>query len=179
VRGEGVVVVVSMMAAAPRPAVWAELERIEDHVAWMGDATAIRFIGPKRRGVGTRFECDTKVGLIKMTDVMTVTQWDRGSAIEVRHEGFVSGRGRFALTDGPGPNTTIRWEEELHFSKWWGGSFGARLARPVLAALWRGNLRRLSARIEASPLTASPAGPRPSPPGRNVGRHRAVARPDS
>ena len=146
---------VSTVTAAPRPVVWAELARIEDHVTWMGDATAIRFTGPRHRGVGTRFECDTKVGPVTMTDLMTVTRWDEGSAIEVRHEGLVSGRGRFTVAEGPGSSTTIRWEEELRFPAWWGGNIGGRLARPLLAALWRGNLRRLRARVESSAGTVS------------------------
>ena len=45
-----------------RERVWGELERIEDHAQWMLDATAIRVEGGQRRGVGTRFECDTRFG---------------------------------------------------------------------------------------------------------------------
>ena len=45
-----------------RERVWSELERLEDHADWMLDATAIRFEGGQRRGVGTRFECDTRFG---------------------------------------------------------------------------------------------------------------------
>jgi len=146
----GVVVAVSTVIAAPRPAVWSELERIEDHVRWMADATAIRFTGPLRRGQGTTFECDTRVGPLRMTDHMEITGWDPGSSMEVVHRGIVTGRGRFTLEEGPGTATTIRWEEELRFPLWWGGGVGARMARPVLASLWRGNLRRLRTRIEAS-----------------------------
>lgn len=178
-NGDGVVVAVSIVVHAPRSAVWAELERIEDHVTWMGDATAIRFIGPQHRGVGTAFECDTKVGPIKMTDVLTITRWESGSAMEVRHEGIVSGRGRFTLTDGPGPETTIQWEEELHFSKWWGGNLGGQMARPILAALWRGNLRRLRARIEASPGAVGSGHPGPVTSGTKRRRHRTVIVPSS
>jgi hypothetical protein len=145
-----VVVAVSTVIAAPRPAVWSELERIEDHVRWMADATAIRFTGPLRRGQGTTFECDTRVGPLRMTDHMEITGWDPGSSMEVVHRGIVTGRGRFTLEEGPGTATTIRWEEELRFPLWWGGGVGARMARPVLASLWRGNLRRLRTRIEAS-----------------------------
>jgi polyketide cyclase/dehydrase/lipid transport protein len=146
----GVVVAVSTVTAAPRSAVWAELERIEDHVRWMADATAIRFTGSRTRGVGTTFECDTRVGPWRMTDDMEITGWEPGSSMGVVHHGVVTGRGRFTLEDGPGPATTIRWEEELHFPPKWGGGIGARVARPVLAALWRGNLRRLRSRIESS-----------------------------
>lgn len=142
---------VSTTIGVPRPAVWAELERIEDHVQWMGDATAIRFVGERRRGVGTTFECDTRVGPIRLTDIMEVTEWEPGSLIGVAHRGLVTGSGHFHLEDGPGTTTTIRWEERLRFPWWLGSTIGAWVAQPILAALWRGNLARLRARIEASP----------------------------
>lgn len=142
--------VVSIVIDAPRLAVWAELERIEDHVQWMRDATAIRFVGDRRRGVGTAFECDTKVGPIRVTDVMEITDWDPGSSMSVRHQGLIGGSGRFSLEDGPVSATTFLWEERLRFPWWLGGAIGARVARPVLVVLWRGNLGRLRTRVEAS-----------------------------
>jgi hypothetical protein len=145
-----VVVAVSIVIDGSRPAVWAELERIEDHVEWMGDAVAIRFLGSLRRGVGTAFECDTKVGPIRLVDVMEITTWEPGSRIGVTHRGLVSGSGCFSLEDGPGMATTVRWDERLRFPWWLGRTIGARLARPVLARLWRSNLRRLRIRVEGS-----------------------------
>jgi len=143
-------VAVSIAVGVPRPTVWAELERIEDHVEWMRDAAAIRFVGDRRRGVGTTFECDTRVGPIRLTDVMEITDWEPGSRMAVTHRGLVAGSGHFYLEDGPGTATTIRWEERLRFPWWLGRTIGAWVARPVLAALWRGNLRRLRTRVEAS-----------------------------
>lgn len=146
----GVVVRVSTVIAAPPAAVWSELERIEDHVAWMGDAVAIRFVGDQRRGVGTTFECDTSIGPFHLTDVMEVTGWEQASSISVAHRGPVGGAGRFEVTPGPERATTVRWEERLQFPWWWGGSVGAVVARPVLAAVWRANLTRLKVRIETA-----------------------------
>jgi hypothetical protein len=40
------------------------------------------------------------------------------------------------------------WSETLQFPWWMGGAAGARVARPVLAAVWRRNLRRLRTRVE-------------------------------
>ena len=88
-----VTVRVSETISAERHLVWSELARIEDHVEWMMDATAIRFLGATRSGVGTRFECDTKVGPIRLTDVMEITEWEDAEAIGVRHLGVVSGCG--------------------------------------------------------------------------------------
>lgn len=143
----GVTVRVSTEVPAGRAQVWSELERIEDHVEWMLDATAIRFRGEQRRGVGTVFECDTKIGPFRLTDVMEITQWEPGAVIGVRHFGPVSGTGRFSLTDAPAAATVLEWNEELLFPWWLGATAGAQLARPVFTALWRGNLRRLSQRI--------------------------------
>ena len=144
-------ITVSTVVDEPRPVVWAELERIEDHVEWMLDATAIRFVGDRRRGLGTTFECDTAAGPIHLTDVMEITGWEPRSRISVTHRGLVGGSGDFTLSDGPEPaTTTITWEERLRFPWWLGATMGAVVARPVLAALWRGNLRRLRTRIEAS-----------------------------
>ncbi|WP_348240314.1 SRPBCC family protein, partial [Salmonella enterica] len=59
---------VSIVLGAPPEAVWSDLEDVAAHVEWMADAVAIRFLGDQRRGVGTRFECDTRVGPITVTD---------------------------------------------------------------------------------------------------------------
>jgi len=124
-----VVVSVSTVVDVPRSAIWAELERIEDHVQWMRDATAIRFVGDGRSGVGTTFECDTKAGQIRLTDVMQITDGEAGSRMAVTHQGLVGGSGLFYLEDGPGSATTIggrsgsgaRGGEEGRFGRGWHG----------------------------------------------------------
>jgi len=130
-----------------RERVWGELARLEDHAEWMLDATAIRFEGDQRRGVGTRFECDTRFGPVRLTDVMEVTEWEQGEKIGVRHRGAVSGWGCFTLWDVPGPATKVEWEERLVFPWWLGAAVGAQLAKPVFIAVWKGNLRRLRDRV--------------------------------
>jgi len=130
-----------------RERVWEELAQLEDHAAWMLDATAIRFEGEQRRGTGTKFECDTRFGPVRLTDVMEVTEWEHGRTIGVTHRGAVSGSGRFTLRDAPGPATRVEWEEQLEFPWWLGADLGAQLAKPVFTAVWRGNLRRLRQRV--------------------------------
>ena len=142
---------VSVRIAADIPAererVWTSLSRIEDHVQWMADATAIRFVGDQNRGGGTTFECDTKVGPLRLTDTMEVTDWQDGEILGVRHTGAVSGTGRFTLRDIPGRATRVEWEEQLFFPWWLGAGVGAFVAKPIFAVLWRGNLRRLGAHV--------------------------------
>jgi hypothetical protein len=138
---------VSLTIASPRSAVWEELSRIEDHVKWMSDAVAIRFLGERHRGVGTLFVCDTKVGPIRVADRMEIIEWEEGHAIAVRHQGLISGSGRFLLEE-EGVATTLFWNEDLAFPWWLGSTVGAWVARPVLVSLWRKNLQRLRSRIE-------------------------------
>jgi carbon monoxide dehydrogenase subunit G len=136
---------------APPAAVWARLADIADHVSWMADAAAIRFTGERRSGVGTAFECDTRVGPWRTTDVMEVTEWREGEALGVRHTGVVTGTGHFLVAPEPAgdgaASTRLTWDEDLAFPWWLGGAVGAFVARPVLRAVWRGNLRRFAARV--------------------------------
>lgn len=131
--------------------VWDEVERIEDHVHWMADAVAIRFDSDQRRGVGSTFVCDTKIGPIRLADRMAVTEWQPREVIGVRHDGLVTGSGRFTLTPiDLGRRTRFAWSEELTFPWWLGGRLGAAIAAPlVLRPLWQRNLRTLQRRIES------------------------------
>jgi uncharacterized protein YndB with AHSA1/START domain len=126
---------------APPEAVWSSLADVGSHVEWMADAEAIRFASPQHRGVGTTFDCDTRVGPFRLTDRMEVTEWDEGRVMGVRHAGLVKGEGRFTLAPvAGGRHTRFTWEERLAFP-WW-------LTGPVLAAVWRRNLRRLKRTVE-------------------------------
>ncbi len=131
---------------APPEAVWRRLADIDDHVSWMADAASIRFTGDRRTGVGTTFECETRVGPLRTLDVMEVTEWRDGRAMGVRHSGIVTGTGRFEL-EGLDGRTRLVWDEQLRFPWWLGGPVGGLLAVPVLRLVWRGNLRRFAARV--------------------------------
>jgi carbon monoxide dehydrogenase subunit G len=131
---------------APPAQVWVALSDLASHVEWMHDAVAIRFLTERTYGVGARFECDTKVGPIRLTDVMEITEWSPGRAMGVRHEGLVTGTGRFRLQGARGGRTRLSWVEDLRFPAWMGGPVGAWTARPVLRRIWRRNLRDLAAR---------------------------------
>lgn len=136
------------MIAAPASFVWADVQDISSHVEWMQDAAEIRFLTDRTHGAGTRFECDTVVGPLKLTDVMEITEWREAEAMGVHHQGIVGGTGEFRLR-ASGPNTVFSWVEQLEFPWYLGGPIGATLSRPVLRAIWKGNLRRLKHRIES------------------------------
>jgi hypothetical protein len=134
----------------PPTAVWRAMEDISSHTEWMADAVAITFRTEQHTGVGTEFECLTRVGPFTTTDVMSVTEWEPGAAMGIEHRGVVTGRGRFTLRPvGAGGLTELCWDEELHYPWWMGGALGERTSRPVFEHLWRANLARLRTRAES------------------------------
>lgn len=130
---------------APPPVVWGQVRDIASHVGWMTDAEEIRFTSPRREGVGTTFECDTRVGPLTLTDEMEVTSWEQDREMGVRHVGVVTGTGRFTLRPGPDATTTFTWEEDLVFPWWLGGRVGGVAGAKVLTQIWKRNLRTLRA----------------------------------
>lgn len=143
-------IVIEVTLSQSPPQVWDELRHIERHVQWMSDAVRIDFHGEQREGVGTSFDCLTRVGPFTTTDVMTITRWVEGAVMGVEHRGLFRGRGEFDLTP-LGRGTRLTWREELHFPWWFAGPIGAWCARPVLRLIWRRNLQNLSRRLAADP----------------------------
>jgi hypothetical protein len=139
-----VVVETSVTIELDPPTVWSAIEPIERHVDWMADAESITFVGEQRRGVGTTFDCITRIGPLRTTDRMTVTRWDPGVAMGIEHRGAVTGVGELRL-EPVGAGTRLSWREELHLPWWFGGRVGEQIARPVLRRVWQANLRRLRA----------------------------------
>ncbi|CAB4679897.1 unannotated protein [freshwater metagenome] len=142
---------VSIDIAAPVQKVWDIVEPIERHIDWMADAVAIRFQTEQTRGTGTKFFCDTKVGPIKLVDVMTITAWEPGKVMGVTHTGVVTGTGEFTLEAIDASNTRFTWTEKLIFPWWLGGPLGAFVGgQIVMKAIWRRNLRKLKKLVEAA-----------------------------
>ena len=138
---------VSIEIEATPEKVWQIVEPIERHVDWMHDAVAIRFTSDQTRGVGTAFLCDTKVGPIRLTDKMEITEWVPGKAMGVKHIGIVTGTGVFTLESlSNGARTLFKWEEKLVFPWFLGGPLGAFIGgKIVLRQIWKRNLRGLAA----------------------------------
>lgn len=142
---------VSTVIGAPPRRVWAAVRDISSHVSWMEDAVAIRYTSPGHEGVGTTFECDTRVGPFRLTDRMEVTEWAEGRAMGIRHVGLVRGTGRFTVRRSCRGGTRFTWDERLRFPWWMGGGPGSVLAAPVLRRIWRRNLANLRRQIEPPP----------------------------
>ena len=140
---------VSTEIDADPTAVWDAVEDIGSHTEWMADAVAIRFTSDQTSGVGTAFECDTKVGPFRLTDRMEITRWDPGTAMGVRHVGLVTGDGVFTIARAHQSRSRFTWTERLIFPWWMGGRVGGIVGGQVMKRLWRGNLDRLRALVEA------------------------------
>jgi hypothetical protein len=142
---------VSIDINAPVSRVWEVVEPVERHIDWMADAVAIRFQTEQTRGVGTKFFCDTKVGPIKLVDVMTITAWEPNAVMGVTHTGVVTGTGEFTLTALSESTTRFTWTESLVFPWWLGGPIGAIVGgQIVMKAIWRRNLRELKKLVESA-----------------------------
>jgi uncharacterized protein YndB with AHSA1/START domain len=137
----------TVIKASPRQ-VWRSIEDIESHVRWMSDAEAIRITSRRSAGVGTTFECDTRVGPFTLLDRMEITEWRARRSMGVRHVGTVSGSGRFTLRPvGPG-RTRFTWREHLSFPWWMGGPIGGVVGSEMLRLVWKRNLRNLKRLVE-------------------------------
>jgi hypothetical protein len=145
-------ITVSIDLDASPSKVWDVVEPVERHVDWMADAVAIRFNTEQTRGVGTSFACDTKVGPIRLTDQMEITEWIPGEAMGVKHTGMVTGTGIFTLAPlDDGKRTRFTWSEELTFPWWLGGPIGEVIGgNLVMKAIWRRNLKSLKRLVDSS-----------------------------
>lgn len=147
-------ITVSTTIAASPAEVWGAVEDVGSHVAWMADAEAIRFTSAGTSGVGTTFECDTKVGPLRLTALMEITRWDPGKAMGVRHVGLVRGEGTFTLTPAGARrfrrrrSTHFEWSERLVFPWWMGGPVGGVVGGRIMRLVWKRNLRRLKQIVE-------------------------------
>ncbi len=139
---------VSTTIEAPLDAVWEYVRQIDSHTEWMADAESISFQGSQTEGVGTAFDCLTKLGPLRLNDAMVVTEWADKEAIGVRHTGLVTGEGRFTLSPAGTELTEFCWTEELRFPWWMGGLLGDIIGARVLEWVWRRNLRTLRSKFD-------------------------------
>ena len=120
---------------------------------------SIRFVTDQTAGVGTRFECVTRVGPIRLTDRMEITEWEPGRAMGVRHDGLVTGTGRFTLEplDG-GRRTPVHVGRGADVPVVARRPVGARVGgQPVMRRIWRGQPRAAQDTRRTSAVTAAPS----------------------
>lgn len=131
---------------APPPEVWGYVADVARNVEWMADASSIVFTSSGTQGLGTAYDCVTKVGPLRTTDRMEIVEWDPPHALGVEHQGVVRGTGRFTLTPID-EGTRFGWSEDLRLPWYLGARIGNRPASWLLKRIWRRNLRTLRACI--------------------------------
>ena len=138
----------SIIINKPLDAVWEEVKVMENHVNWMEDAVKIDILSENNSGIDTKMNVLTKVGPIKLTDIITVTEWKEKESIGVIHEGIVTGEGIFYLKALNESQTEFKWEETLKFPVYLGGAIGEFFGGYVLRYIWKKNLKNLKEIIE-------------------------------
>ena len=139
---------VSVEIDGPIEAVWAEAVDFASHHEWMGDALAIDFETDQQTGVGTVMLVETRVGPLRTVDRFTITELDAPHLVKGIHDGAVSGSAQWHITESNG-STTLAWHEQLRFPWYFAGRLGEFVAKPIMIAMWRANLRRLKSRVES------------------------------
>jgi len=138
----------SIIINKPLDTVWQEVKVMENHVNWMEDAVKIDILSENNSGIDTKMNVLTKVGPIKLTDIITVTEWKEKESIGVIHEGIVTGEGIFYLKALNESQTEFKWEETLKFPVYLGGAIGEFFGGYVLRYIWKKNLKNLKEIIE-------------------------------
>ena len=138
----------SIIINKPLDAVWEEVKVMENHVNWMEDAVEIDILSENNSGIDIKMNVLTKVGPIKLTDIITVTEWKEKESIGVIHEGIVTGEGIFYLKALNESQTEFKWEETLKFPVYLGGAIGEFFGGYVLRYIWKKNLKNLKEIIE-------------------------------
>ncbi len=140
---------VSIDLPHPREKVWDAVSQLDRHAEWMADAESIEFKDGQTSGVGTTMDVLTRVGPFTTLDRIIVEQWGPPSTIGVSHHGVVSGKGEFRLAS-TATGTRFTWQEDLRFPWYLGGRLAGIVAKPVLRRIWRANLARFAATLDAS-----------------------------
>jgi hypothetical protein len=137
-------VVVELAGELPGPpdVVWRILTDWEAQGEWMLEASDFVVVSPSREGVGVEAEATVRIAGIATRDRIRVDVWEPGRALGIVHLGWVGGRGDLRLSateDG----THLEWREELRPP--WGvlGAIGLRAFRPLMARIFRRDLREL------------------------------------
>ena len=129
----------------------------------MADAESITFTSDQRTGVGTTFECTTKVGPLRTTDKMTVTVGRRSADRRVPTRGIVIGTGVFELAARDAASTRMSGPRTCDFRGILGGVVTAALAHArscgafgwAICAGLRADSERLKSLIEICAISSN------------------------
>lgn len=135
---------VTVTIARPRPVVWDVLADVERQPEWMRDALSVELLTPGPVGVGSRMRVPTRIGLLRTTDILEVTEFQPPERWTVAHRGLVTGEGAFTLTEESGGSSTrVAWDERLAAPLGVVGRIAMTALRPVLHRQFAADLARL------------------------------------
>lgn len=133
---------------APIERVWAVLADIEGQPRWMHDMKSVRMLTDGPLAVGSIGEAQVRMFGIRVTDPVTITEFQPPTRFALTHDGTFKGGGVFELEAGAdGTTTIVRWEETLippilpHL--------GALAGAPIMGAIFQADLERLRDLVEA------------------------------
>lgn len=143
-------IVVTESIARSVQEVWEVVADLESQPRWMTDALEVRVTTGRPYGVGTKAIVPTKIAGFRVEDRMTITEWEEGRRIAVRHKGAVTGVADITLEPQGESLALVRWTEELDLP--WGrfGEFLMLIFRPILRRQFSADLRRLREVVQQS-----------------------------
>ena len=143
----------------PPDVVWTLLTDWERQGDWMLEASDFEVVTPHREGVGVEALATVRIGGISTRDRIRIDTWEPEAHLGIEHLGWVRGRGDLWLEAMDERRTRIRWREELVPP--WGvlGAIGSRAFRPLMARVFRRDLRALGELVRASADGRYPDGP--------------------
>jgi hypothetical protein len=148
-RGEAIDPVMKMAITirAPIDEVWDVVSDLERQPLWMEEMKSIRLRSPGPLGVGTRGEADVRIFMVGVVDAVEVDVHDPPTHLGIRHVGLFAGEGRIALEAIDADRTLVRWDERLVPPLF--PNLGQVLQKPVLGAIFQGDLERLKEIVES------------------------------
>ncbi len=138
--------------AAPRSAVWAYASDIARQPEWMHEMKRVEMLTPPPVRPGSRGRATVRIFGISTTDDVVITEFDPPGTFAIRHEGRFVGEGLLRFTAIDESRTRIDWMEYLRPPLF--ANIGGFVQRPILAAIFRSDLRHLKRILEGG-LTAN------------------------
>jgi carbon monoxide dehydrogenase subunit G len=129
---------------APPRVVWDLITDWENQGDWMLEATNFEVLSPQRQGVGVEAAATISIAGLIVRDRVRVSAWNPPERLEIRHLGWVTGRGEFQLTSVDGDSTRVVWREELEPPLGILGDVGMSVLKPVMSRIFRRDLRILA-----------------------------------
>lgn len=147
--GRPLVLQMDRVVPGPPEVVWELVTDWEHQGDWMLEASEFRVISAHRRGEGVEVEATIKIGGIRTRDRVRVVGWEPPQRLRIAHHGWVTGYGTIRLARLEDGATLVRWTEELHPPLGPVGWLGIRIFAPLMARVFRRDIRILEGLVRA------------------------------